>query len=286
MTIVVFEEFSRTAPLGLRFWDMAAQRPVAGGLTVTARTPQQRVLPLSANSTGIYVLQNDPALRIFEGGDGSDEFWADAPASLPYRITVRDGSGQYHPFTFTINVPTRRTASFTCANPLDVLSLPPGYVPAYTTTSRPVPAGMAALRADLYDPAEDKPAAHAVLEVLLNGAVLGRGITDERGCVLVAFPVPTPIDTDPDPRSFGTPLMQQVWPLSLRAFYAPADPVPPVMDLCAVLNQPAADLWRTWTSPANRQPFTTVALRYGRESSAVSFTAGDTPLSRLFLTPG
>jgi hypothetical protein len=286
MTVIVFEQFSRTAPLGLRFWDMAARRPVTGGLKVTARTPQKRVLPLSANSTGVYVLQNDPALRRFEGGDGSDEFWADAPAPLPYQITVRDTSQHYHSFTFTVDVPTHKIASWTCVNPLVALDLPESYVPAYTTSSHPVPPGMAALRADLYDPAADKPAVHAVLEVLLNGVVLGRSIADPRGCVLVTFPVPTPIDTDPaDPDSFGVPLMQQVWNLSLRAFYAPVDPVPDVMDLCAVLNQPAANLWRRWISAANRQAFTTVALRYGRETSAVSFTAGDTPLSRLFLTP-
>jgi len=288
MTFVVFEQFSRTAPLGIRFWDVAAQVPVMGDLSVSARTPQNRVLPLFANRKGIHVLQNVPGLRPFESGDGSDEFWAGAPAPQPYRLEARDTEGYFHSFTFEADVPTRGVLSWVCAAspPLAPLNTPPGYVPAYSTASRAVPSGLAALRADLYDPEGGNPAAWAMLEVALEGVVLGRGIADLRGCALVIFPYPEPIDAAPDsPINFGVPLIEQTWNFSLRAYYAPIDPVPSVPDLCAVLGQPAADLWRVWNSAADRQPFATVTLRYGREVIALSFDAADEPLSRLYITP-
>jgi hypothetical protein len=145
---------------------------------------------------------------------------------------------------------------------------------------------MAVLRADLHDPDDDVPAAWAMLEVLLDGVVLGRGIADERGCVVVVFPVPEPIDAAPDsPMAFGMPLTKQVWNLSMRAYYKPANPVPSVPDLCSLLSQPEADLWREWNSSAVADPFTGVDLLYGREATAVSFNSANEPLSRLYVTP-
>jgi hypothetical protein len=145
---------------------------------------------------------------------------------------------------------------------------------------------MAVVRADLHDPDEDVPAAWAMLEVLLDGDVLGRGIADARGCTVVVFPYPEPVDTTPgSPMGFGVPLMEQIWNLSLRAYYAPVDPVPSVPDLCTVLNQPQADLWREWNSPADTDPFTGVDLLYGREAMAVSFDSASEPLSQLYITP-
>jgi hypothetical protein len=289
MTLVVFETFSRVAPLGVRFWDVAAQAPVVDGLVVTARTPQKRVLPMVANSKGVYILQNVPGLRAFETGDGSIAFWNNAPVPQPYQLEARDTQRRFHPFKFEAGVPTRGIFAWDCplSPPLAPAGVPSGYVPAYSTTSRPLPGGMIAVRADLYDPDADVPAAWATLEVLLDGAVLGRGIADMRGCVVVVFPYPELVDTTPgsSPLDFGMPLEEQRWSLSLRAAYGPLDPVPSVPDLCAVLSQPEADLWRVWNSPADREPFTGVDLLYGREAIATSFDSTDEPVSRLYVTP-
>lgn len=288
MTLVVFEHFSRVAPLGVRFWDVAAQAPVMSGLVVTARTPQNRVLPMFANTRGVYVLQDVPGLRPFETGDGSEKFWADAPAPQPYTLEARDTERRFHRFTFEADVPTREIFAWDCplSPPLAPVNVPSGYIPVYSTASRSLPGGMAAVRADLHDPDDDVPAAWAMLEVLLDGVVLGRGIADERGCTVVAFPYPEPIDAAPDsPMSFGVPLMEQIWNLGLRAYYAPVDPVPTVPDLCTLLSQREADLWRKWNSPTDNDPLTGVDLRYGREAIAVSFDRANEPLSRLYITP-
>ena len=288
MTFVVLERFSRVAPLGVRFWDVAAQAPVHAGLVVTARTPRGRVLPMFPNSKGVYVLQDVPGLRPFETGDGSDEAWAAAPAPQPYTLEARDTQDRFHTFTFEAQVPTKGILSWECITspPLAPLPMPPGYVPAYPTAGSAVPGGMAAVRADLYDPEAGGPAAWAMLEVSLDGVLLGRGIADERGCAVVVFPYPEPIDTTPgSPMTFGVPILEQVWSLDLRAYYAPNDPVPTAPDLCLVLNQAEADLWRVWNSPTDNEPFTAVDLHYGAEAIARSFDAGGDPLPRLYVTP-
>lgn len=289
MTLLVFERFSRVTPLGVRFWDVAAQAPIVDGLMVTARTTQNRSLPMFANSKGVYVLQNVPGLRAFETGDGSDAFWNNAPSPQTYRLTVRDIQGRFHPFTFEADLPTRGIFVWDCplSPPLTLVSVPSGYVPAYPTTNRFLPGGMVAVRADLYDPDARVPAAWATLAVLLDGAVLGHGIADARGCVSVMFPCPELVDTTPgsSPLDFGMPLEQQSWQLSLRATYRPLDPVPSMPDLCAILSQPEAELWRVWNSPADREPCAGVDLLYGREAIATSFDSADEPLSRLYITP-
>jgi hypothetical protein len=292
MTLVVFEQFSRVAPLGVRFWDVAKQAPVTGGLIVTARTPQGRRLPMFANRQGVYVLQNVPGLRPFETGDGSQTFWEAVPPAQPYTLEVRDTEARFHHFTLAADVPTREIFTWDCGSsppsspPSPLLHISPGYVPAYSAPNRSVPGGMAVVRADLYDPAQDVPAAWAVLEVLLDGAVIGRGIADARGCVVAVFPYPEPVDTTPEsPLGFGVPLTEQTWNLTLRAFYAPTDPVPAVPDLCTVLNQPEADLWLKWINPANKQALAGVVLLYSQETIAVSFDNANKPLSRLYITP-
>lgn len=288
MTLIVYDEFSRVAPLGVRFWDVAAQAPVIDGLVVTARTPQNKVLPMFANTKGVYILQDVPGLRPFEMGDGSDEFWASMPAPQPYTLEVHDSERRFHPFTFEADVPTREIFAWDCPQspPLDPINAPSGYIPVYSTAGRSLTGGMAVVRADLHDPDEDAPAAWAMLEVLLDGDVIGRGIADARGCTVVVFPYPEPIDADPtSPMGFGVPLTEQTWTLSLRASYAPVDPVPSVPDLCTLLSQPEANLWRVWNDPTDTEPFTGVDLHYGREAIAVSFDDDDNPLSRLYITP-
>src|SRR5512134_890422 len=167
MTLIVYEQFSRVAPLGVRFWDVAAQTPVISGLVVTARTPQNKVLPMFANTKGVYILQDVPGLRPFETGDGSDQFWASMPAPQPYTLEVRDTERRFHPFTFEADVPTREIFAWDCTfSPLLApVGVPSGYIPVYSTAGRSLTGGMAVVRADLHDPDEDVPAAWGMLEV-------------------------------------------------------------------------------------------------------------------------
>jgi hypothetical protein len=287
----VIDRLTRVAPLGVRFFDAVTKKPV-GGLAVTARATSNpaRRIAMFANPSGVYVLQNVPALRDFENGEGDEAFWVHIPTTKPYIVEARDPRGQFLPCTFEAAVPTHRLFQWTCgpgASPLE-----PGDtdVPLFSAPARAVPEGMAVLRGDLYDPVADVPAAWAVLAVSYEGRLLGRGIADQRGQVSLIFAYPPPVDFEPlSPMVTGVALWQQQWTLQLRVGYAPAPAVPDVLDLCVALDQLAsrpADIWTVWTGPAGTQKLTEAVLKYGQALILRSLDAvGGKPLARLFVTP-
>jgi hypothetical protein len=150
-----------------------------------------------------------------------------------------------------------------------------------------VPAGSAAVRADLWDPVARAPAAGAVLEVRPAGQPAARGVADDKGRVVVVLPYPPPALPFPALGSPlagpAVPLVQQQWPVALRAAYAPPRPAPPLRDLCATLRQPPADLW---SGSSRTAPLTGATLRFGQE--LVLRTLDESrgiPLSVLYVTP-
>src|SRR5215217_6888104 len=75
--IRVLEHVTRTAPLGVRFWDVAALVPITEGLAVSvwSRARPDRVRVLSASASGAHVLHNAPELSDVAWGEGTDAFW-------------------------------------------------------------------------------------------------------------------------------------------------------------------------------------------------------------------
>jgi hypothetical protein len=123
---------------------------------------------------------------------------------------------------------------------------------------------MAVLRAELWDPWAGKyhqggPAAWAMVEAELPDQATVRGISDEKGRVVLIFPYPNPI-----PDAFGStqPLTERSWTISLRAAYEPLIPVPPFRDLSEILTQMPATLW---ADSEMTSPLTDVSLRFGQE---------------------
>lgn len=127
---------------------------------------------------------------------------------------------------------------------------------------------MAVVRAELWDPTLNRPAAWALVEALIDGDVQGRGISDEEGRLLLMFPYPEPKDTSPSPPAGSPPgggptrLVDRTWPLQLQAFYTPGATVPKIPDLNKVFEQTPATLWRTLSPNAPLGPQT---LKYGSE---------------------
>lgn len=294
----LLERLTYVAPLGVRFFDLATRRTV-GELRVTAapaHAPGRR-LELFPNQGGVFVLRGAPGLRAFEAGEGDAAFWDALPAPQPYVVEVQDPRGQLLPFTFVADVPTRRVLRWAHGPANPPTGAPSTDVPLYSAPGRVPPEGAAVLRADLREPLDDadpvtpgKPAAHAVVEVAYQGAVLGRGIADARGSVCVIFPYPPPVDLVPDSLLVtGVPLAQQQWPLAVRVAYAP-EPAPPALpDLAqtlAQLDRPPARAWRVWEGPGGTQLLGEPVLRYGQDLvlRSRSPASGD-PLSHLFVSP-
>ena len=133
-----------------------------------------------------------------------------------------------------------------------------------STPTRPVPAGTAVVRADLWDAVADAPAAWALLEVQAPGLPVARGLADAGGRATVLLPYPEPAGLDGSPPSPDRrALSEQTWQVEISAYAAPQPPAPPDRaDLCTVLSQPPATLL-AGSPPAT--PVIEATLEYGRE---------------------
>ncbi len=286
------ERLSLVTPLGMRFRDEATGMIISDGLHVTAypaHNPALRI-PAIGNGAGTFTLRNVPGLHAFEHGTGDATFWNALPTTQKrFFIEVVDSKQRFLAFRFHVDLPLRGLYSWTCTG-----SLSPSFstaVPLYSTSTRPVPEGMAVIRAQLWDSLLQTYAVGAVLEAQIAGRPPMRGFADTNGWVTLIFPYPEPLDFPLDspsgaiPTGTSLPLTQQAWFIPLQVAYAqrrPQEAVPSFLDLCTVLTQPAAQLW---ADSARTQPLIGATLKFGqdlivRSTDSVQHTA----LAVLFIT--
>jgi len=316
--ILKLDRLTKVAPLGLLFCDLSSGTFVGDGLDVqvyASGNPATKV-PALANRRGVYVVHHAPGLRDLEHGEGTEEFWQNLTARN-FVIEVNDNERRFQPFQITASLPVRGVYKWLdplFSSPLNSpLSSPPGApatplesIPLYSSPVRSVPAGMAVVRADLWDVASDTAASWAVMEATLNDQVIARGIADEQGRIALIFPYPAPrpfsISSPPasplgsPPAATSAPLTEQVWPIGLRAFYTPERPLlsppnplptsPELPELRFTLSQPEATIW---ADAAITEPLLAASLRYGHELVLQSQAATSPPAharqSVLFITP-
>jgi hypothetical protein len=195
-------------------------------------------------------------------------------------VDVRDDLGRFVPARLRLLVPFRGVYAWPPGGlPLDARPLvtggPAGAVPLFSSTARPL-AGSAVVRAELADVASAEPAAGALVDVLSDGVLAGRGISDERGRVVVVFPYPelpaaalgSPLDS---PTGAGPSQWQ--WELTLRVRWArPAGAAPPVRRLDEVFAQPPATVLARLSPEETLGP---VALGYREELYLRSADSGE-----------
>ncbi|MBI3328079.1 MAG: hypothetical protein HYZ81_15430 [Nitrospinae bacterium] len=292
----VIERLTLVAPLGLRFWDEVSGRAIGDGLLVTtyAETRPSRRVPALSNRSGIYVLHRIPGVQEFANGTGDQAFWADHPPRWARIVEVVDSARRFQPFQLRLLLPVRGVYD----QPPDPAGSPPATapgIPLYSAPNRTVPAAMAVLRADLWDPRggpdhTGSPAAWVVLTAHVPGRPGVRGIADAQGRVALIFAYPEPVTnvlasppiaSPLSPPAGGTSLREQAWVLTLEAAYAPWDPVPAVPNLDDLLAQPPAQLWDDF----ERTELTQATLRFGHELIVHSRDARGAPRSELFITP-
>ena len=280
-TLPVIGRLSRTAPLGLRFWDDVTGKVVGDGLAVTAYPPDSplRRIEATVNRAGVFVLSGLPGLSKVEFGNGDDAFWAAPPAKATFKIEVVDGWGRFQPFLLTVEAPVK--GIITWADPAD--GSPPETSPGislYSTASRSVPAAMGVLRAELREwksggDHQGDPARWAVIEARAGGRRIARGVADEKGqiALLFAYPAPVthPLGSPPaisPPGAEGPALRDQQWPIELSASFEKLTPSPPypgapaLPDLVDVLSQPPATLW---ADTERHEVLTEAVLSFGQD---------------------
>lgn len=280
-TLPVIGRLTRTAPLGLRFWDDLTGRVVGDGLVVTAYPPDSPLRRTEAvvNRSGVYVLNGLPGLREVEFGNGDDDFWNAPPGRAIFKIEVVDTFRRFQPFLMTIEAPVKGIVGSAEAGGDSPPGASPG-IPLYSTASRSVPAAMAVLRADLREwktggDHEGEPARWALVEARMAGRLVARGIADDRGSVALLFAYPAPV-THPlgsppvisPPGAEGPALRDQQWTIELSASFDKLSPEPPapgspaLPELTEVLAQSPATLW---ADTERSEILTETVLGFGRE---------------------
>lgn len=282
----VLERHGRVTPLGIRFWDDATHTAVSEGLVVTVFPPTQPERRASArpNAISTFVLPRLPGPRVPEEefGEGDAAFWEQVHPR-PFVIEVLDRRGYYQPFTLDISLPFKGLAVPAHVAPG---SPPSEVVSLFPTASRPIPAGIAVVRADLATPpgsdGRPGPASWAVMDVQVGTMPPVRGLADRNGrvAVLLPYPEPTPSPARPSspPYPGGTSLVEQEWPVRVTVFYEPVTPAPDVPNLRRTLEQLPAMAWIE--DAGGQRPLGDQVLRYGQElivRSVVVTPAGSPP---------
>jgi hypothetical protein len=278
MEVFVLERVSLLTALAVRFRDEATREYASSSLLVQAYpdgAPEQRTAGI-VNPSGIFVFRDLPGMRDAERGEGDDAFWA-TQATRDFIVEVRDLSGQYLPFWFSVDVPHRGVFG------VDIGTSPPAapFVPLFSAPTRNAPDGMGVLRAELVDADTGLPAAWALVEAKAGEQRLVTGMADARGRLMLPLFYPKPVITLGSPGSINTPLTQQTWPVDFTVRYRRREPVPAVPDLVDVLTQPPATAWEQ-TSPLT--PWTQATLQFGRELR-LSTNAGGGGTPTLLITP-
>ncbi len=255
--------------LGIRFWDVSAGRNVTGGLSVITYPDQGARIVSRAFKTvsGIYAFKNLPGLREIEFGASADEL-EEADLHRKFIVEVTDQAERFVPVVFAVDLPLPERGLFplpTGGNPADDV---PGFF-MFSAPSRASELGWAVVRAHIAKRTTLKPAAHAVLEVTVEGTPY-TSIADEEGRVAVMFPYPAfrvnMTDSLPEDKK---PLHEYTWDLDIRVLYAPESQQFPrgssIPLLTSILAQPEATQASTNVSVA-----TVIAaqslLRYGEET--------------------
>lgn len=295
----VLERLTLTAALGLVFRDTATGERVGSGLNVEVyrkSIPRARARA-HPNSSGVYVLHDAPGLNASRFGAGDDAFWAAQPELPGFVVEVSDTEHRFVAFSFEVELFQRGVFSF--ESPLAASSPPePTTIPLYSAATRKVPAGFAALRAELWDADANAPAAWAVVEARAAGRLAARGLSDEGGRLALLFPYPAPARTvvssppDSPPVIGGPPLVEQAWEVTLAAGYTGELSRPPVVQfpdlrlMLGQLNEPAASFW---ADRAGGEELSQVTLRFGRElvlrTESFASLSPPTPQSALLITP-
>jgi hypothetical protein len=216
---------------GMAFVDDSRARRVEQGLQLrvaaSAGGRQTPAVEAAAGPGGIHALHRLPV-----AGGG---------AAI---VRVDDRLGRYLPTRLATTLPLP-------ASGLNTAACLAGDVPLFLRPDAIAPAGLASVRAALWNATADAPAAFALLLLRepRSGRLLGRGLADERGQVLVAISPGEPVDADGAASpALPQPAAQRRWELQVEVRHDPlltrhADTgfgpgTVPWPDLCALLAQP------------------------------------------------
>jgi hypothetical protein len=284
------ERVAITCPLGVRFLDSATNAIIGDDLLIEAypAANQERRVEAVPNRSGAWAFHGLPGLREFEYSANDDERWTPEPPKRRFVVELIDVQGRFLPSQFALEAPARvLSMGDEFGSPL---SLSMRTVTLFSGPARPVPGGLAVVRAQIFEDGGNTPAAWALVEVsatVLNRTVSAQGVADSEGRLALIFPYPEPANV-----SLGSPvangpqlLSQQTWTLIFRAWHT-FDPKPgDFVDLDRVLGLAARTPDNLWDDGSPFIPFTAAELVFGRELIVPVRLPGDPRPRKLFITP-
>jgi len=284
-------------PLGIRFWDLTLNLPINDGLAVSLRLAGSSAPPLTAVLTrsGVYAFFGLPGLYAAEHPGPA----ANSPAgTFRYVVTVQDLLSRYLPAVLVYTLD--QTGAVLVQGSPDPT---PGARVAhlFASVARPVPPGVGAIRADLWDQDANQPAAWAVLRVQIAGQTeTWTGIADESGraLVLVPYPVMQALQLGSPPGTGQGNVAAQSWPVTVEALYSPDQLTYPAASFPDVVwpwtdtpsmrdilkNQQAASIW---TNPTTSAGQLTANLNFGQDLVLCTLSGSPpSPISTLNISLG
>jgi hypothetical protein len=214
-------ELTRTVtPLGIRFWDLTLNLPIAEGLTVNLRLANSPgpVLTATLTASGVYAFFGLPGLHAVEYPNGSG---FGPPRTFTYVVTVQDQLGRYLPTVLVYTMD--QTGAFLVNGTTDNTT---GARLAYlfSAPTRSASAGFAVVSAYLIDQDAGIPAAWALLKVQVgDDPEVWTGIADDSGraLVIVPYPILQRLQFGSPPGSGQGSITGETWPLTVQVQYSP-----------------------------------------------------------------
>jgi hypothetical protein len=227
-------------PMGIRFWDMVTNKQVSDNLVVTARPDKMDFPFISAFRTpsGIYAFQGLPGLHEVE--HPIQDIDPDKHNKKHFIIKVEDQMRRFLPVVFSLDLPIKGIF------PDDVKSISlqnkaSGFY-LISAPTRSISPGIAAIRGQLIEKSTNKPAAYAVIEVVVDGKNWF-GVANEQGSISILFPYPDFKNTSLSSSS----LHEQQWDLTIQVRYDPKTLSFPndsrIPKLHTIFEQPTGIIW-------------------------------------------
>lgn len=246
----VQERFSRFTPLGIRFWDPVADRPIIDGLRVTAR-PSGGVAKKSHSArtrSSVHTFSNLPGLYDVETGIVTPEEAIAEGKQQQFLIEIEDRLDRYLSVAFLIALPLPYRGLFLSdgsGSPAE--NSPKGFY-LYSSANRRLAGNYAQVRGQLQNQLTGLPAAHALIRVMTESGESWFGLADADGHFVVAMPLlDFSTSTGGSPATAQIPLHEQTWNIDLEVAYSPTTlallPETDIPNYTSILNQSTASIF-------------------------------------------
>ncbi len=167
------------------------QRIFGAFMLVDAATGQHIARPLQIEAATGRVVRNTSNLYVVVAADGFTDYSLsfDTPTtpdlgSIPFSITIRDPQRQYLAQQITLNLP--RDPDPANADDAENSIFHPRPVTLFPTPAAPIMANWSVIRAAVTVDGSGEPLSGALVLVIQDDTIIGRGLSDARGEALIA----------------------------------------------------------------------------------------------------